>query len=407
MALSDVVKPRLTELGKIKIGGKSPDVRKTANGAEWRAPVKFDHFLITTLDRSPSGDLLTDKALMEVLAHDFADDDGKIRRLPIAVLSNEIEDIMQASYVWYVGKRVAARSDGKILTKFYDGKEWLAQPVQTEWHSENLGKRDARGNRFFKVHATFNCAIAIRNSKWGGVYKFRTTSQITASQLYGSLIEVKQLTGSILRGIPLRLVIRPMQVTPDGKPTTVHVVHCELVGDDLLSIQRMAMERASQELLMAKTLEKSRIEYRRLLTAPGYDETPQEQADIAEEFQPEVIEATDVPTADPLMAQMGLQAPAPEPAKETAPPDSAANDDGLPNELDDYTPSGPDLEEELRCCCESIEMADGKEAMESIWNNVKAAGYGPWFESAVLVKLQQAGYDPLAKAERKKARSSK
>ena len=49
------------------------------------------------------------------------------------------------------------------------------------------------------------------------VYKFRTTSRISASQLVGSLVQLQQLTGGVLRGLPLQLVVRPIRVTPDGK----------------------------------------------------------------------------------------------------------------------------------------------------------------------------------------------
>jgi hypothetical protein len=43
--------PRLPERGKIKIGGLDPRARTAQSGREWQPPVKYDHFVITTLRR--------------------------------------------------------------------------------------------------------------------------------------------------------------------------------------------------------------------------------------------------------------------------------------------------------------------------------------------------------------------
>jgi hypothetical protein len=306
--LFDLVKPRTIELGKIKIGGKSPQERTSQSGTVWRAPEKYDHFKITTLNRDSRGDLIQDTDLMESLCEEHADSDGHLRQIPIAVLSNDIEDIVQAGYVQYVGKRIASKSDGKTLTVYHRGGKWLDHPIVTDWKPEMANVCDAKGNRVIKLHTTFSCIIAAANARWGGFYKFRTTSGITASQLVGSLVEIKQLTGGVLRGLPLRLVVRPLQVAPDGKVTTVYVVHCELVGKDLRDIQRIAVDQARYELANAKQIGATQREYRKLLAAPGDLESPAEQAEVAEEFHPEAVEANP-PAVDPLAAALGLTGP--------------------------------------------------------------------------------------------------
>jgi hypothetical protein len=152
----------------------------------------------------------------------------------------------------------------------------------------------------YKAHCVFNCAIASKSAHWGGVYRLRTTSGISASQLVGSLQEIQQLTGGVLRGIPLRLALRPIQVSPNGTTTTVYVVHVELIGDDLAQIQAMAMERSRTELANVKAVKQAQLEYRRLLRAPGIGETAEEQAEIAAEFhpqEPEAISAAPAPSA--------------------------------------------------------------------------------------------------------------
>src|SRR5687768_3771278 len=70
---TDGAKPRLCELGKIKIGGLG-EARQKQGGGTWRLPRKDDHFTITTLYRDARGDLLPDKELMDQLLDEFGDD---------------------------------------------------------------------------------------------------------------------------------------------------------------------------------------------------------------------------------------------------------------------------------------------------------------------------------------------
>ena len=87
----EILRPRITELGKIKIGGKGA-VKRTPEGREWRLPEKFDHFVITTLYRTPAGDLVPDSAVMESLKQ-FADMQQKYG----TILSNKTPDIREAN----------------------------------------------------------------------------------------------------------------------------------------------------------------------------------------------------------------------------------------------------------------------------------------------------------------------
>src|SRR4051812_46966795 len=112
-SLSHLITPRICELGKIKIGGLG-EQRQSKSGGNYRMPVKYNHFVITTLQRDGQGGLVPDEQQINSLS-EYADSDGKLRQLPVAVLSNDIQDIIQASLVWYNGKRLAARSDGKTL----------------------------------------------------------------------------------------------------------------------------------------------------------------------------------------------------------------------------------------------------------------------------------------------------
>lgn len=309
MALFDLIKPQICELGKIKIGGRGAE-RQAQSGGTYRMPEKYDHFVVTGLHRvngKTDGDLVQDKPLMAALQEKYGDSDGKLRQIPIALLSNDLEEVLQCSCIMYQGKRVAARSDGVTLVKFHDKTAgWLATPTETAWKPEYAELKDGKGNRHFKLHTTFNCVISAAHSKWGGVYKFRTTSKITASQLLGSLMHLQKLTGGILRGLPLRLVVRPIQVSPEGKTTTVYVVHVEMIGQDLQQVQELALKRAKFEVDNRRQLNRMALEYRELLSDPGTLETESEAAEIGEEFHPEGNQEETTYEADPLAEQLGI-----------------------------------------------------------------------------------------------------
>lgn len=281
------LQPRLTELGKIKIGQKEAGERTSAGGRAWRAPQKLDHFLITTLERDAKGDLKQDAELMRRLAEASGSKDGKLREIPISLLSDDIDEIVSAAYCWYDSKRIAARCDGETCTWFRDSRgNAIPEGRATPCDGEHERIKDDKGRLRFKIHGTLNCVIAAGDARWGGVYKFRTTSRITVEQIYGSLQHLQLLTNGVLRGLPLRLVVRPIQVSPEGKTTTVYVVHIELLGRDLSAIQQQAIQIAQARNANLAQLQAAQHEYRKLLTAPGLDEPEDEQADVAAEFHP-------------------------------------------------------------------------------------------------------------------------
>lgn len=308
-----LLQPRLTELGKIKIGGKGAE-RQGKKGA-WRMPVKYDYFVVTGHERDSAGNLKPDKELMSRLLERYGTDveeaevdsagngTGKtkvvrrLREIPVALLSDEIDDSLSAVYSYYVGKRRCGTCDGETFTKFAEPKdgEWVA--LQAPISKPCDGKHHL--GEGWKLHTTLQVVIADGEARWGGVYRFRTTSAISADQLLGTMLQVKTLTRGILAGLPLRLVVRPMEVSPDGKATTIYVVHLELRGADLNAIQQQALQIAQTNVRNARELSAASHQLRALLAAPESDE---EQADAAEEFHPGPEQARVVVEAQPAPA---------------------------------------------------------------------------------------------------------
>jgi hypothetical protein len=298
--LSKMLRPRLAELGKIKVGGKGAE-RTSSKGTKYRVPVKWDHFVITTLERDAAGDLKPDTQLMERLLHkygvevDEAQPGGgtkkvkRLREIPIAVLSDDLDQLIQASYCWYSGRKLAAVCDGENCTWYQRKGQVLPVPETVPCDGEHTVK-DGKGNSIFKLHAKFGCVIADGEARWGGLYFLRSTSVITAEQLYGTLQHIQRLTGGILQGLPLRMVVRTVEVNPtvDGVQTSskVPVIHIELRGQDLNQIQQLALQQAQLRIKNERELSATAQEYVKLLKAPGQDEPEEEQADVAEEFAP-------------------------------------------------------------------------------------------------------------------------
>ena len=207
-----------------------------------------------------------------------------------------------------------------------------------------LDWRDGKGDNLLKIYATLNCVIASKAAKWGGYYKFRTKSVISAEQLFGSLVMTKDLTAGALRGVPMELRVRPVQVTPAGQAITVYVCHLELVGSDLLALQAAVHERSRTELDLARQVQLTAGEYRKVIGVgddlldddlldepPGPNTPPPHRPGLAEgEISPEQLateEAAKKATAPPA----GKAPDVPPPAR---PADPTANSEAVYQEID-------------------------------------------------------------------------
>ena len=289
MALADLLPVSFVEIGKIKIGGRGI-ARQSKSGGTYRQPEKYDHFVITTLFRDDKTEnFVLDTPLMDALK-DHADKDGKIRSIPILFGSNNLDEVMQTSYTWYIGKTCGARTDGQTITFFCDPKtgQRLPEPKEYKWHTDYLELPDPTSRqpkKLLKRFTTLNCMIASPAARFGGFYRFRTTSEISSRQLYGSLMHFagpRGLCPGTLRGLPFRLVVRPMPVAPDGKPSIVQVVHVEYVNSDLKALQAAAHDQRKLELEGIQMVVAAAEQYKMLLASQKDDEPDDDLVDDAE-----------------------------------------------------------------------------------------------------------------------------
>jgi len=304
--------PRLAESGKIKIGGLGAE-RTSSKGGTYRLPQKHDYFTITTVQRTEAGDLEIDEEMMHALAAaSYADRDGKVRRLPIVLHSDEIDEVFPTAYVAYHGKIMFCRGDGETaMRREIKNGEWTGAEKERTCPCEYLEENE-RGERRCKPNGALHCSIALpERAIAGAVHRWRTTSIISINYMIASLVQVRDKVVGTLQGVPLVLIVSPLQVAPKGKPITVYVCHVELQAADLSAVQRdaIAAVQARNQLAAAMGRNEVSAQYRAMLQAPGADDDD----DVQPEYYPdEVIGSTPagaavthqsqapVPMTDPL-----------------------------------------------------------------------------------------------------------
>jgi hypothetical protein len=270
---------------KIKIGGLGKETT-SKQGTRFRLPEKYDHFVITTNERDPFGNLIP--------AHDIMQAYGpKPTELNVILFSNEIEDVYNDWYAYYTGKSVQCKSiDGEIarwnhmlaplpqsLQQIQDENGWTLVRCTGQqcpvYQKENC-----------KINAIFRCILAEAQTV-GGVAELRTTSINSALQLRASLALIQQVTGGYMAGIPLILKLQPKTVQlPQGGQSIIYITHLEYPGS-LLDLKQIALEYQKKIALMDKDL--------RLVAASAYEETPEEIAHVVEEFYPQNSQGQAVP----------------------------------------------------------------------------------------------------------------
>ena len=315
--------PGLVERGKIKIGEKGKMVT-SSRGASFQPPQKLDHFIITTTLRGQDGNFLRDDA-----AH--ADLGDAPTRIPVRLLYDDVELNYQSRFVAYDGRTLIRSCDGEICEMRKPGT------VSTECPCVCAGKEPfAEG--VCKPYSVLS-VILDSSAVLGGVWKFRSTSYNTARGLLASMLLIQRVSGGLLAGIPLDLVVGPKQVTNprDGKQQTIYVVSLEYRGS------ADALQQCGYQLALNNASRRAQIEHvesraRAMLTAPDVelddDETvPEffpEQAARAEALAPNSVPLNiPTPALDPL-ASAFQTAPLPATAAATPAPKLAVllNADG-------------------------------------------------------------------------------
>jgi hypothetical protein len=255
--MSQGLKPRLAEAGKIKIGKKGKKTKSPTTGNWYYPAIKLDHFLVTTTQKGPDENFLLDERMMPALSQlrdkgGFSDRDGKVREIPILVFSNEISDVFEVSYARYVGQSLHCSApldltkDGLVLR---DGKATRHELVKNkEGYIENTGtSKQVRCPCEFllgdkpscQACGVLRCAINIPGlATMGSVYVWRTKSVISIKEMLGSLLHIRTMTGGVLMYLPLLLKVGPVKT----RKGIVHCCHIDMTIDHVLETIKRVLE---------------------------------------------------------------------------------------------------------------------------------------------------------------------
>jgi len=219
------ITPTLFEAGKVKIGRKGKE--REGNNGKWQAPEKLDHFLITRTLRGQDNNFLLDESLIAKLPKDA---DDKLRRIPITLLYDDMSLNFQSRYACYLGKTLFCSGDGETANeaiadqnkKVSGYKQVSCTCRRAEFGYEGRDKCKITGKLQFVIRGA---------ERIGGVHVYRTTGRNSVISIMSSLAMIQRITGGLLAGIPLELVVNPKQVAdPNGAQQTVYVVSIEFAG---------------------------------------------------------------------------------------------------------------------------------------------------------------------------------
>lgn len=353
-----ILKPRQAEAGKIKIGHLGEERQKESGKGTFQLPVKLDHFLITTTERGDDGNFELDEELMAQLPKDK---DGKIRRLPILVSSDIIEEVFPTTLACYQGKNLYCRGDGQSAKKFELRKETRNGETVTVKTGKSKAVtcpcsllkdltddgdveiRQAAVNEkglVCKPHGTLWATIvAGEHTQIGARHSFRTTSWDSIKSIKAGLEEIQNLVGTLV-GPLITMHIRPRNVRPKGstRSNVVYIVHVNCVSKDIQELRERVLAQAQIRHNVAAIAGRP---LRLGLPAPGVAEGAAEQARIQQEYHPDEDEDD---SYDPVTGEVfdTSARDAEEPAHEDEAP--FADDSQLPPSSAEHAPLPADHE---------------------------------------------------------------
>ena len=238
-----ILKPRMPEIGKIKIGGLGKKMKAQKSGREYRIPVQYGCFVITTLERNEkTGNFMTDK---EMHLHLNDPECKGLNEIPIKLLYNNIGENFPSYLACYDGSTMVCTGDGENANRQDEGiMECPCERFETDYE----------GKTPCKMNAVLTCMLPLLTTV-GAVHKFRTCSFNTIQGITSSLAYISSLTDGILFEIPLKLVIttKPGTNPKTGKKQKVQYVRIEFDGstDDLIKQGRLVASKTGRKQIAA------------------------------------------------------------------------------------------------------------------------------------------------------------
>lgn len=222
MAIKNGLTPRFAEVGKIKIGGKG-ETRPTKDGkGTYQIPVKYDHFVVTTTEKGKDGNFIIDKEIMSKLGNEP-------KEIPIRLPFDSIDMNFFTSFQYYHGNKCVCKGDGEHAVRV--GQDGIEKNIKCDTSECEYLKAEK-----CKVSGILSCHIP-HSLQVGGVYRFRTHSWNSVSNILASLEYISENTKGILQGLPLKLVFLKKATQEHGNVNVVTVV---LDGVEMMKARDLA-----------------------------------------------------------------------------------------------------------------------------------------------------------------------
>lgn len=333
----NLIRPRLAELGKIKIGGKGEE-REKSGGGTFRLPEKYDHFVVTGRERGEDGNYVRDEAIHERIGSE------EPTELKVRLLFDRPSDNFFSRMVQYSGRQKVWECDGDTARNLKSDKTGACQ------HPE------CKCKPFGRLQVVLEAAPRL-----GGFHVFRTTSWESVQAIQTSLEQFHEMFGGRLRGLPLILKLYPSTDRyEDGqgnvRESTSYKVTLLLDGG-FEEARRALQEVHEHRLLEPEEQRRLAADVRERLS----ERDEAEETEIGEEYFPdpnEVTSARTKETIEEIKEENGLSQP--------------EEEEGEDGESEPRVTSEQDVEEELRKrghWIGLIEMAvsDGEVEEEGFW----------------------------------------
>ena len=215
--------PRLAETGKIKIGGKSPEKRKSKKtGKEYQLPVRFSHFVVTTTEKGEDGNFKINNEIMKKVG-------AEPKEISIRLPFDSIDMNFYTQFSYYHGNKCLCHGDGEKATRVL--KDEAKKHIEC-----NPEKCEFLQSEKCKVSGILSCFLSC-SMEIGGVYRFRTHSWNSVSNILASLQYFAEQTNGILQGLPLKLKLIKKGTQEHGNVWTVTVV---LDGIEFIKMRELA-----------------------------------------------------------------------------------------------------------------------------------------------------------------------
>lgn len=252
---------RPQQLGRIKIGGLGKLIKGKDGKPDWRAPTKYEHFVITNLTRGADGNFMRDDRIHAALGTDTPTE------LEGVLMYDTPEENFHSEMCQYKGRGAAGKiwtCDGETATNLKTGKVGACIKA-------------GGGECACKPYARFHIQLAAAPFTMG-YHFFRTTSWESTNNIQTALEEIHARFGTCYHA-PVKMICYPSEDQHDGKTSTSYKVGLVLAMKEAEAATLIGEAQQYMEVARGRMKQLAAVTHQDLAEQDMMDES-----DIADEF---------------------------------------------------------------------------------------------------------------------------